>query len=188
MERKTRTLNLYGTFGKVLLISALVGLPGPLLHAQEIRVKILNGRNGKPITNECLDVSLGPWHGADIVAPTDKSGVVVLHIGENDVTADTACQGWSKQAHRAEGTDTISVMGNYYVACQEYGKLAPGERPTPETSTTVTKELIPTYSIKEILQSGIASANTCGKVRGTAKPGELIFFVRPRGFLERLKQ
>jgi hypothetical protein len=123
-----------------------------LLLAQNINIRVLNGRNGKPITNECLNISLGSWHGADIVAPTDKSGIVVLHIGENDVTADTACKGWSKQARRAEGTGKISVTGDYYVACQEYGKLSPGERPTPETSSTVIKELIPTYSIKEILQ------------------------------------
>jgi hypothetical protein len=188
MKRKIRTLNLSGPLGKALLISALLSLPAQLLHAQEIQIRVLNGRNGKPIAKECINVSLGSWHGADLLVPTNKDGIAVLHLRGNDVTADAACQGWSKQAHRSEGVDTISVMGDYYVACQEYGKLAPSERPTPETSSTVIKELVPTYSIKEILQSGIASANTCGKVRGTAKLGELIFFVRPRGFLERLKQ
>jgi hypothetical protein len=188
MERKARTLNPYGPLGKVLLISALLGFPGPLLHAQEIQIRVLNGRNGKPITKECINVSLGPWHGADLLVPTDKNGIAVLHLRGNEVTADAACQGWSKQAHRAEGTDTISVMGDYYVACQEYGKLAPGERPTPESSSNVIKELVPTYSIREILQSGITSANTCGKVRAAAKPGELIFFVRPPTWLEKLKR
>jgi hypothetical protein len=47
----------------------------PLLLAQNINIRVLNGRNGKPIANECLNISLGSWHGADIVAPTDKSGV-----------------------------------------------------------------------------------------------------------------
>lgn len=188
MERKTRSLNLYGSLGRVLLISILLSLSAPMLHAQEIQIRVLNGRNGKAIAKECVNVSLGSWHGADLLVPTNKDGIAVLHLRGNEVTADAACQGWSKEAHRLEGVDTISLMGDYYVACQEYGKLAPGERPTPETSSTVIKELAPTYSIKEILQSGIASANACGTVRATAKPGELIFFVRPRGFFERLKQ
>jgi hypothetical protein len=188
MERKAETLNLYGALGKVFLISALVSLPGPLLHAQEIQIRVLNGRNGKPVTNECLNVSLGPWHGADLLAPTDKSGVVVLHIAKNDVTADTACQGWSKQAHRAEGTDTISVMGDYYVACQEYGKISSREQTKPDALPSVIKTVVPSYTFKKILESGVSAANTCGKFRAEAKPGELILFVRPRGVLERLKQ
>lgn len=188
MERQTRTLNLYGPLGKVLFISILLSLSAPMLDAQEIQIRVLNGRNGKAITKECVNVSLGSWHGADLLVPTNKDGIAVLHLRGNEVTADAACQGWSKEAHRLEGAGTISLMGDYYVACQEYGKLAPGERPTPQNSAALTKELIPTYSIKEILQSGISSANSCGKVRAKAKPGELVFFVRPRSFWERLKQ
>jgi hypothetical protein len=188
MRGKGRYRNLSRAARRALFVSALLGFGAPWVWAQEIQIRVVNGRNGKPITNECVNISLGPWHGADIVAPTDKSGVVVLHIAQNDVTADTACKGWFKQARRAEGVDTISVMGDYYVACQEYGKLAPGEHPRPGTESETAKELVPTYSIKEILRSGIASANTCGKFRAKPKPGELIFFVRPRSFWERLKQ
>ena len=176
-------------FRKVFLISVLVGLFAPQLDAQEIhiKIKVLNAHNGKPINYECIDVSLGPWHGADLVVPTDKYGIAVLHLSGNEMTADATCQGWSKQAHAA-GVDVIAVIGDYYVACQEYGKLAPGERPTPETASTVNKEVVPTYSITKILESGVSANNTCGKFRAQAKPGELILFVRPRGFLERLKQ
>jgi hypothetical protein len=187
MKKKICTGSLSWVLRKGFVISLLVILFGPLVHAQDIHIRVLNGRNGKPINNECINVSLGPWHGADLLVPTDKDGIAVLHLRGNVMTADAACQGWSKQA-RAAGVDVIAVMGDSYVACQEYGKLAPGERPTPETSSTVTKELVPTYSINKILESGVTASNTCGKVRGTAKPGELIFFVRPRGFLERLKQ
>ena len=67
-----RTVPLWQTFPQVLLISVLIGFFGPLLHAQEIHIRVLNARNGNPITNECLSVSLGSWHGGDLVAPTNS--------------------------------------------------------------------------------------------------------------------
>jgi hypothetical protein len=108
-------------------------------------------------------------------------------LGGNEVTADAACQGWSKQA-RAAGVDAIAVMGDSYVACQEYGKISSGEQTKPDALPGVIKKVMPSYKIKKILESGVSSANTCGKFKVEAKPGELVLFVRPRGFLERLKQ
>ncbi len=184
----SRYRNPFRAATRVLFLSTLLGFGALLVQAQQIQIKAINGRNGKPITNECLSISLGPWHGADIVARTDKTGVVVLHLAENDVTADTPCKGWSKQARRAEGVGTISVMGDYYLACQEYGKLGPGEHPRPGTELETIKELVPAYSIKKILQSGIASGNTCGKFRAKPNPGELIFFEKPRSFWGKMRQ
>ena len=43
------------------------------------------------------------------------------------------------------------------------------------------------YSVAEILNKGIATDNTCGTVRVTAKPGELILFERPFTLLEKVK-
>lgn len=188
MRRRARFGNLSRAVTLALLGSALLGFGAPLLRAQEIRIRVFNGRNGKPVKKECINVSLGPWHGADLLVPTNKDGVAVLQFRGNEVRAGATCQGWPKQVHRPESVDTISVMGDRYSACQEYGKLAPGEHPTPAASSATIKKLVPTYSIKEILRSGVASANTCGKIRATAKPGELIFFVRPRSFWERFRQ
>lgn len=177
-----RALNLSGLLGKVLLISALVGLPGPLLHAQEIQIKVLNGRDGKPITNECVNVWIGTVYGAHLVAATNKDGVVVLHVEGRELVADAACPGWPVRASGPTVVNAITVAGDKYVACQEYGKFAPGERPT----TNSLKDMIPSYPVKEIVDSGLSAANTCGKARATAKPGELVFFERPRGFWEKM--
>jgi hypothetical protein len=54
----------------------------------EIHIRLLNAHNGKPITNEDVNVSLDPWHSGDLIAPTNKDGVVVLHLAGNAVTAD----------------------------------------------------------------------------------------------------
>jgi hypothetical protein len=43
------------------------------------------------------------------------------------------------------------------------------------------------YSVAEILNKGIATDNTCGTVRVTAKPGELILFERPFTLMEKVK-
>ena len=56
-----RTVPLWQTFPQVLLISVLIGFFGPLLHAQEIHIRVLNARNGNPITT---NASVYPWaHG-----------------------------------------------------------------------------------------------------------------------------
>jgi len=43
------------------------------------------------------------------------------------------------------------------------------------------------YSVAEILNKGISTDNTCGTIRVTAKPGELILFERPFTLLEKVK-
>jgi hypothetical protein len=72
--------------GILLMISVMWECP---LHGQDIHIRVLNAHNGKPITNECINVSLGPWHGGDLIAPTNKDGIVVLHLRDNVVTADS---------------------------------------------------------------------------------------------------
>ena len=69
--------------GILLTISLMWGYPA---RSQEIRIRVLNAHNGKPISNECVSVSLGPWHGADLIAPTNREGAVALHLVGNEVT------------------------------------------------------------------------------------------------------
>jgi hypothetical protein len=166
---------------------ALVGFGGPSLYGQEIHIRVLNARNGKSITNECLKVWLGhEWHGASLLAPTNNVGVVVLHFADNTVTAGSvpgaACEkGLAINAMPVpNGADAIVVTGGYYVACQEYGEVRSGDR--------LERFIPPSYSIRKILESGVSATNTCGKFRAQAKPGELIFFVRPPTFWERMRE
>ena len=184
MRRKDSTVTFSHIFQQVFLVSALISFWGPLLHAQEIGIWVLNARNGKPITNECVNVSVGAWHGADIVAATNKQGIAVIHFTDDELVAEIACSGWPARASRQVSVTTIAVSGDRYVVCQEYGKAIPGE---PVTSKLV-QEGIPVYPIKEILKLGIAAGNTCGKFRAVAKPGELILFARSRSFWERLRE
>jgi len=59
MKKKMRSGSLPWLLHRAFVISLLVSLFGPLAHAQDIRIRVLNARNGKPINNECVNVSLG---------------------------------------------------------------------------------------------------------------------------------
>jgi hypothetical protein len=172
---------------RFFLISALVGFVGPTLYGQEIHIRVLNARNGKSITNECLNVWFGhDSRGVSLLAPTNNEGAVVLHFADNTVTAGSvpgaACEkGLAINAMPVpNGADAIVVTGGYYVACQEYGEVRSGDR--------LERLIPPSYPIRKILESGVSATNTCGKFRAQAKPGELIFFVRPPTFLERMRE
>lgn len=72
--------------GILLMVSLMWECPA---FGQEIHIRVVNAHNGKPITNECANVWIGPPHGAGLIAPTNKDGVVVLHLARNEVTADS---------------------------------------------------------------------------------------------------
>ena len=44
-----------------------------------------------------------------------------------------------------------------------------------------------TYSADEIAGAGVVTENTCGPAPAVKRGGELLLFVRPKGFVERLK-
>lgn len=169
---------------QALLVLALASLAGPWASAQEIRIRVLNARNGKPVTRECMNVSLGKWHGADILAGTNQDGVIVLHIANHVLEAEKACPGMPARASIPPSVSTIAILSGYHVDCQEHGRVLPDDLAKPDPLA----QLAPAYSIKRILESGVAASNTCGKFRTDAKPGELITFVRSAGFLEKLRE
>jgi len=183
MRRKIRTVPLSQPFPALFLILSFVCLFRVAAHAQDISIKVLNGRNGKPITNECLNVWVGALAGPHLVAATNRDGVVVLRVSDDKLVAGAGCRGWPVQAAWPTGSERILVTGDYYVACQEYAKVVPNA-----AKPKFTGKIPPLYPIKEILESGISASNTCGKFRAKPKPGELIFFVKPRSFWGKMRQ
>lgn len=186
LKTKIYAANLGALFWIALLTIDLIGFAGPVLHAQEVHIKVLNGRNGRPITNECLNVWIGPSFRENLIAPTNNEGVVVLRYGDGNVTAEAVtahtCNGMAVLGPKRlrNGMDAIAISGDYYVPCQEYGKLDPDK-------LNLGLGNMPSYSIKKILDSGVSGANTCGKARAKAKPGELILFMRPLTFWEKMR-
>ena len=152
----------------------LAGFAAAQLAGQDVRVRVLDGRNGRPVSRECVNVWVGPVHGPSLVIPTNKDGVALLHLaaGASQARAGRralACKGMAVIDPIVKYADTIEITGDYYVPCQRH----PPESPWLS------------FSVKTVLHSGDASANGCGRIEVSPEPGELILFVRPMHWWER---
>ena len=155
----------------------------PALHGQEIRIKLLDARNGKPAANECLNVWTGTERGEQLIAKTNDDGTAVLRSAHGNVVAETACrEQWPLEAPLNARPGALMLVPEWHVACQEYTRVV------PEQATVNPLTRLPSYPVKRILELGVSASNTCGRFREQAKPGELILFVRPRTFLEKMRQ
>jgi hypothetical protein len=155
----------------------LVGAIASMARAQEIRIKVLNGRNGRAMANECVNVWVGPVRGPALLIATNGDGIALLRLTANRAEESpgrrtSACGGMAVAEPTVLREDTIEVTSATGLVCQ----------PLPPDSPALT------FSVRKVLDSGDASANVCGKVEVSPKPGELIFFERPRTFWERLRE
>jgi hypothetical protein len=120
------------------------------LGAETIHVRVLDGRNGRTIPKEKVQVWIN-----------DSKGALNLALGTDGIAELDAPAGSS-----------IRIASNLYVDCRPFEKAAAR----------------PTYSVDEIKKSGLATQNTCGKVKVGASRGELIFFVRPLHWWEAMRR
>src|SRR6266566_6134459 len=112
-ERKMHAIPFRQALWRTLFVTVLASLHGLPLCAQDVHIRVLDGRNGQPITNVCLNVSIGTWHGADLLAPTNKDGLIVLHVSAGTVTAEVPPEarcvgGFPTRATLPEGVDNIT--------------------------------------------------------------------------------
>jgi hypothetical protein len=161
-------LRMHATY---VVITVLLGF-----HGHDIRIKVLNGRNGRPIVHECVNVWVGPAHGAAVVVPTDNDGIALIHLAAIGVDGSpgsrvSACNGMGAIDPIFTYSDTIRITSGYSMPCQAH----------PPDSPWLT------FSVNKVLQSGDATANHCGKTEASPKAGELIFFVRPLHWWEALR-
>lgn len=184
---KTRTefftLRLFcgGVVGLFVLLA--FGSSGTALRAQTIRIKLVDGRNGRPMGGKCINLWVGD-RSARMSRPlletqTDKDGVANLRVTERDAEINNQNQ---RLACGLQGIidpvvkygDTITI-GSDYMLCQ--ARLPDGSWQALEG-----------FSTKDALRSGIATANTCGKAKASPTPGEIVLFVRPLHWWEKLKE
>ncbi len=154
---------------------------GTVLRAQTVEIKLVDGRNGHPMKGTCVDVWVGKPRKIvmSMVIPTDEKGVARLRLTDNDGEIDVHNH-WAGCGDRGVANPVVTYddplkIHAGYVLCQarksDYSWLA-----------------VMDFSTKEVLQHGIATANTCGKVTASPKPGEVVIFVRPLNWWETFKQ
>ena len=151
----------------------------PKPQAETIKIKLVNGRNGRPIAASYVNVWVGKQRKDATVIPTDDNGIASLRLTD---TADgtgadeesTAC-GPNCVVNPVMKYDASLRINVGYVLCQpdagSYSWLRMMDLPT-----------------SRVLQDGIVAENTCGKTRAIAEPGEVVIFVRPLSWWEKLKE
>jgi hypothetical protein len=163
----------------VMVLSALVV---PTLCSQQIELRVIDARNGKPVKNECVNIWTGTERGQHLVAQTDNAGSAKLKLSDGNISAERVCKGWQQQALANPESDSLRLASDWHISCQSFRKAIPAD------TTTNPISLMPAYAIKTVLETGVSAANTCGRFRVQARPGELILFVRPATFLEDLRR
>jgi hypothetical protein len=154
-----------------------IGVLAPAVKAQEIRIKVVDGRNGRTKSDECVNVWVGKNTVVAMAIHTNKDGVATLHLTDDDSRIsiqqdDPACGDFGVTNPVVKHADTIGITSGVYLPCQ----ASPPDSPRLNFAT------------KEVLETGVATANVCGKVKASPRPGEIIFFVRPLTFWERWKR
>ena len=160
-------------------LAVVVALGAPA-YAQTIRIKLLNGRNGRPLAHSCINLWVGHGRVAASAVVTNKKGVASLRLTTRAAEINTAH--WPLACTKGlEGRVPIfkyasSVKINVgYVVCVPHG-------------SNYSWLALMKFSTKKILQSGIVTPNSCGKARASPKPGEITLFVRPLTLWEKLKE
>jgi hypothetical protein len=175
-------VSLFRSLFVALFLVLVAGSLGMNLRARDIRVKLVKGRSGRPIAHRCINVWVGDssrrTSGPLLETQTDNKGITRLHLTKEDTeinsqTRRLACGLLGVIHPVVKYGDTISVPAGY-VLCQPH---------TPGYSWLA----MANFSTKSVLQSGVVRANTCGKASASPQPGEVILFVRPLTWWEKLK-
>jgi hypothetical protein len=166
-----------------LSVLLVLALSGKALRAQIVEIKIVNGRNGHSVANRCMNVWVGdrsnPRATPLLETQTDTNGIIRLRLTDEDAKIDVQSQ---QLVCGLQGVinpivkygDTIGIRAGY-VSCQPH---------TPDYSWLAMTD----FTTKQVVQQGIVTTNACGKATASPKPGEVILFVRPLTWWEKLKQ
>jgi hypothetical protein len=162
------------------LLTVLLILPTMSLSAQMIEIKLVDGRNGRSMLGKSsyVNVWVGTERKAAIVVPTDGKGVARIQLTSNTSEVNipnSTNSGSNVVEHPIVKYDESFQINAPYVLCEPGG----GHYSWLEFKS---------FSTKEVLDHGYASANTCGKVTVSPQPGQVVLFVRPLTFWEKMKQ
>lgn len=176
---KSFTFRLLFRGATVLFVALVLGSSGTILGAQSIRIKLVNGKNGVPMAGACVNVWVGNKRKDAMAIPTDKIGIAKLRLTNN--RGELNAQNQWKGCGLLGVVNPVVRYGNSIRVNTGYVVCLPRK---PHYSWLATM----TFSTKKILESGVVTPNACGKAKASPKPGEIVLFVRPLNFWEKLKE
>ena len=113
---------------------------------------------------------------------TDKDGIARLRLTKNDNEVDVSVN----LKLGCGGDGVINPAFKYADLLSAYTAVEAPSCSLPENAPEARWKEMDPISTKEVLQKGFVSANTCGKVTRSPQPGQVLLFVRPRNFREKV--
>ena len=116
-----------------------------------------------------------------VFIPADKNGVARLRLTQKESEVDISYD----PKLGCGGTGAINPVLKYGDTLTTYST---GYHPSCAFSEGILNARYNEidFSTNDVVQHGVASANTCGRVTASPQPGEVVLFVRPRNFRERV--
>ena len=160
---------------------SFIALCIPTFCAQPIQIKFVDGKTGHAVTGGCVGVMMGDPK-KQVTVPLDANGIAKLRLtakeSEVDISYDPklGCGGDSATNPTLKYSSTLTAYTT-------------GDNPScafPESERNARYKGVD-FSTKDILDHGVASPNICGKVAASPHAGEVILFVRPRNFSEKVR-
>ena len=152
---------------------------GTILCAQMVTIKLVNGRNGHPMSNSHVNVWVGTKRTKAMTIPTDKDGIAQLRLTDNDGEVNLHMR--EKYVGDDVVIDPIVKYDENFRVSVPFVICYPHVRDYSWLAGT-------NISTKQLLQQGIVWPNSCGKATASPKPGQLTIFVRPLTWWEKLKE
>ena len=180
MEKGVLTFPLLRGWQQAFLATVLAGSCGSMLRAQDIRIRVVDGRNGHPL-RDCVNILTSPQqHAPVLLLRTSKEGVALVRVGDEHAGTPAGSDALPckdvPSLGRVARVDMIAIWPDWDVDC----------RPPDESSFLPPR--VHFYPVEEILRFGVATGNTCGRLEVSAKPGELVLFVRPPHWWEAIRR
>ena len=150
----------------ILFAVAPIGL---LAQTATIHIRVLDGRTGKNLSG--MNLTFVDYH-------NDRDGSTHADLNGRMIVK-TSADGDSYVANPdANGVLVFNVLGSS-------GAWIPCTRQKLYDSNTRTYGSEHLYPVSTIVASGLVAHNSCSRRTATAKPGELIIFVRPPTWWEK---
>jgi len=161
----------------------VLALWGIALRSQAVEIKIVDGRNGRPIADKCMNVWVGnrsnPQSGPLLETQTDANGIIRLRLVDEDGRLGAESQ---RLACGSQGIiDPVVKYGDTISIRTGYGSCQPHVR---DYSWLTLRGL----TTRQVIEQGIVMPNACGKATASPTPREATIFVRPLTWWEKLKQ
>lgn len=151
--------------------------------AQTIQIKLVDGKTGRPVASGCV----GAWmkdasDKMSLFVPVDEAGTARLRLTQKESEVDISynpklgCGGTGALNPVLKYDETLTTYSTgYHPSC-----AFPEDMPRARWKGL-------DFPTRDVLAHGVVSANTCGKATASPQPGEVILFVRPRNFWEKVQ-